>query len=116
MRAKTMMKAILALSCLAANPAAAAKLKDVKILGTTVEKDGVELKLHTDLGAKDSYFLVKITKLDKQAFDKLLLVMRKQEGKDQFQLNLDIPSFSPAPSGSFYRSERVKFSGVKAKE
>ncbi len=89
----------------------AAKLDDVTILDLKHEKDSFELKLQIKNAPKDSYFMVRISPKDERAFDKIALVLMKLNKKDSFKLNLDIKSFSPHPSGSFYRSERVTFFG-----
>jgi hypothetical protein len=106
------MKKLLILLCLMAGQAWAAKLENVDLLGITPGKDSFELKLSAKPGPKGSYFFVNISKADVDSFEKLALVIKKLERGDRFKLNLDIPSFSMTPSGSYYRSERVKFSGT----
>jgi len=41
--------------------------------------------------------------------------MQKLEKKNKFKLDLHIESFSPFPSGSYYRSKDVNFIGVNFK-
>lgn len=89
----------------------AAKLEDVTILDLKYEKKSFEVKLQVKDAKKDSYFLIDIVKEDENAFDKLALVLKKLKKKDSFKLNLDIPSFSVSPPGSYYRSNSVTFIG-----
>src|ERR1700733_2953211 len=109
------MKTLLALSLLslmAATSALAAKLNDVSILDELSNSDGLELKLHTASGPKDSYFFVTIEKQGQNSFDQLALVIRKLQLGDRFKLSLVIPSFSMTPSGSSYRNGDIQFSGT----
>lgn len=110
---KTKTKIFLFMLLLVSNSALAAKLEDVKVLEASSTKDGVELKLQSKGGAKDSYFVLNVTKSDRDAFDKLALVIKKLKKGNDFRLGLDIPSFSAFPSGSYYRSEDVVFSGIE---
>ncbi len=105
------MKKIILFFCLLANSAWAQKLDDVKILSVVPGKDNVEVKLQMKNGPKGSYFFVDIKKADPEAFEKLVLLMKKISKKDSYKLNLDILSFSSSPSGSYYRSDSVTFSG-----
>lgn len=98
---------------LMANTASAARVVDVSIISITPAKDTFELKLHASQGPKDSYFIVDIVKSDPASFDKLGIVIKKLEQGDDYKLDLDIPSFSMQPSGSFYRSEYVRFFGTE---
>ncbi len=102
--------------CFTINSAHAAKLEDVVILDITHKKDNFELKLQTKNGPKDSYFFVDIVKSDANSFGKLAIVLKKLKKRDDFKLTLEIPSFSVSPSGSYYRSESVTFSGSAAGE
>lgn len=88
----------------------AAKIEDVKVLEVKYLKGSFEVKLQVKDGKKDSYFLVDIVKDDEKAFEKLALVMKKVKKKD-FKLNLEIPSFSAHPSGAYYKSPSVTFTG-----
>jgi hypothetical protein len=92
-----------------ANNVHAAKLEDVKILEANFSQNCVTLRLHSNLGAKDSYFFVDITKSDPSSFEKMGMVIKKLERGEEYKLDLEIISFSVAPSGSYYRSESVKF-------
>lgn len=96
---------------LAIGSAQAAKLDDVTILHLKSGKDSFELKLQVKDAKPGSYFKVEIVKEDPKAFEKIALVMKKLKLKEAFQLNLEIPSFSVNPPGSYYRSDSVKFSG-----
>lgn len=93
------------------NTATAAILDDVVVLDITHGKENVELKLQVKNGPKDSFFIVDVVKNDKDSFAKLALVLKKLKNRDDFKLSLNIPSFSAAPSGSYYRSDSVTFSG-----
>lgn len=104
---------IILTALLGLNSVYAMKLDDVKVLDINYGKDNFELKLHSSEGPKDSYFYVDITKDDPKAFDKLALVIKKMRDEKKFKLDLDIPSFSPKPSGSYYRSSSVDFSEGK---
>lgn len=88
----------------------AAKIEDVKVLDVKYLKGSFEVKLQIKDGKKDSYFLVDIVKEDEKAFEKLALVLKKVKGKG-FKLNLEIPSFSAHPSGAYYKSPSVTFTG-----
>ncbi len=105
------MKALIFLLCLTANSALAANLENVDLLSVEHRKNSIELKLHAKSGPKDSYFFVNIANSDSNSFEKLAFVIKKLEKGDKFKLDLEIPSFSISPSGSYYRSESVKFSG-----
>lgn len=83
---------------------------DVKVLDVKYAKNSFEVKLQTKDGPKDSYFLVDIVKDDEKAFEKIALIWKKLKHKS-FKLNLNIPSFSATPSGSYYRSKDVQFEG-----
>lgn len=98
------------------NTANAAKIDDVTVLDIKYGKDSFEIKLQAANGPKDSHFLVDIVKSDKDSFDKLALVLKKLKKRNDFRLSLDIPSFSMSPSGSYYRSESVTFTGTAAGE
>lgn len=100
----------------AINTANAAKIDDAKVLDIKYVKDSFEVKLQVANAPKDSYFLVDIGKSDSDSFDKLALVLKKLKKPSEFKLSLDIPSFSLSPSGSYYRSESVTFSGTASGE
>ncbi|MNK12018.1 hypothetical protein D3C87_300740 [compost metagenome] len=109
-----MTKLILGL-CLVSSFASAAQLEDVKILSATPQEQSLKLKLQTKGGSKDSYFFVDIMKNDTESFNKLVHVINKMANKERYKLNIDIPSFSASPSGSYYRSNGLTFSGVEKK-
>ena len=94
----------------------AAKLEDVVVLDITHGKENVELKLQAKNGPKDSYFIVDVVKNDKDSFAKLAIVLKKLKNRDNFKLSLNIPSFSMTPSGSYYRSDSVDFSGIATED
>jgi len=96
--------------------ASAARLEDVKILNVMPGRDNFELKLQTKDGPKDSYFYVDITKSDPDSFEKLVYVIKKLMRRDKYKLDLDIPSFSASPSGSYYKSEGLTFYGPAGRE
>ncbi len=102
--------------CLYISPAIAARLEDVAILDIKYVDDNFELKLKAKDGTKDSFFFIAIVKKDEKAFEKLALTFKKIKMKNDFKLNLDIPSFSIAPNGSFYRSNDIKFFGTVSGE
>ena len=110
------MKTMIVFLCLIAHSAFAASLEDVRILETAPGKDSLELKLQTKDGPKDSYFFVSIEKSDRAYSEKLALTDKKLKLGNEFKLDLDIPSFSAFPSGSFYRSEDVRFSGKDVRD
>ena len=87
----------------------AATIKDVVLITTLEANNEVVLKLRDPSLPKDSFFFVVIDKSDPQAMEKTQLIARKNKEKDSFQLDLEIPSFSPRPSGSKYRSKSVRF-------
>lgn len=111
---KTLIKIILC--SLAIGSAHAAKLEDVTLLHLKAGKESFELKLQVKDAKPKSYFLVEIVKEDDKAFEKIALVMKKLKLKEAFKLNLEIPSFSVNPPGSFYRSDSVKFTGSSEEE
>lgn len=91
--------------------ASAAELKDVKVLSVEpTDKESIKLKLQAPSAPKNSYFFVDVVKSDPEAFQKIYLVTKKLKTKGGFKLDLEIDSFSPKPSGSYYRSDSVKFS------
>lgn len=92
------------------------EIKGVSVLDLKYIKGSFEVKLQIKDAKKDAFFLVDIVKEDEKAFDKLALVLKKMNKKESFQLNLDIKSFSPYPSGSYYRSTSVKFIGSAENE
>lgn len=96
---------------LTAAPAAAADLRDVKVLSVEpTDKESIKLKLQAPTAPKNSHFFVDVVKTDPEAFRKIYLVTKKLKSKAAVKLNLEIESFSHTPSGSYYRSESVKFS------
>ena len=101
---------------LSINSALAAKLDDVLILDIKQVSDNFELKLQVKNGPKNSHFFVDIVKKDDNAFSKLAIVLKKLKKKDDFKLSLEIPSFSIAPSGSYYRSNDIIFFGTATNE
>lgn len=96
--------------------ASAAKLEDVKILNVMPGRDNFELKLQMKDGPRDSYFYVDITKSDPDSFEKLVHIIKKMMRRDKYKLDLDIPSFSASPSGSYYKSEGITFYGPADRE
>lgn len=96
---------------LAINTAFSATLENVALLDIKHGKENFILKLQSKKGPSGSYFFVEITESDKDAFDKLALVIKKLKKGEDFKLNLIIPSFSVSPSGSSYRSDSVTFLG-----
>lgn len=107
------MKKLLLILLFSTSSVFAARLENVKILSTVANKEGVELKLHANQGPKGSYFFVVVSKFDNDSFYKLALVIKKLEKRDGYKLDLEIPSFSMSPSGSYYRSESVNFTGYE---
>ena len=100
----------------ASNVASAARLEDVRILNIMPGRDHFELKLQIKDGPRDSYFYVDIVKSDPDSFEKLVHVINKMRLRDKYKLDLDIPSFSASPSGSFYKSEGISFYGPADRE
>lgn len=105
-----MKKLILALYFIS-SIASAARLEDVKILNIMPGQENFELKLQVKDGPKDSYFYVDIVKSDPESFEKMVLVTKKLTRRDKYKLDLDIPSFSASPNGSYYKSEGIGFYG-----
>lgn len=87
----------------------AAHLEDVKILNVKPGQENLQLKLQSKDGPPGSYFYLDIMKNDHESFEKMILVFKKLMLKEKFRLDLDIPSFSASPSGSYYRSEGIAF-------
>lgn len=108
-----MIKTVLSL-ILVSNIASAAYLEDVKLLNATPSQEGFQLKLKTKDSPRDSFFIVDVVKADPESFEKLVHVIQKMKLKDAYRLDLDIMSFSPSPSGSYYRSEGIRFSSPSA--
>lgn len=96
--------------------ASAARLEDVKILTVIPGRDNFQLKLQAKEAPGDSYFFLDITKSDPDNFDKLMHVIKKMMHKNKYKLDLDIPSFSASPSGSYYKSEGINFSSPSERE
>lgn len=86
-------------------------LKDVTLLEIKQDEEKFTLKLQDKEVGNDSYFFVIIDKTDKQSFAKLDYIINKIKHKDDYKLNINIPSFSAKPSGSIYYSDSVEFSG-----
>jgi len=101
---------------LMAQTALAAKLEDVAVLDVKLAKEGFELKLRDLKRAPEGHFMVKLSRDDKEAFEKLALVMKKVHQGEKFKLMLNIASFSAKPAGSEYRSNYVKFEGTALNE
>lgn len=89
----------------------AKQLDNVNVLDITQDEDKFVLKLQDSEIGGTSFFIVEINKSDKESFVKLDYLIKKIKNKENYKLNLEIPSFSAYPSGSFYKSENVKFSG-----
>jgi hypothetical protein len=90
----------------------AANLENVKVLSVKTGKENIEVKMQLSNSPKDSYFTVDIIKSEPEASEKIKIVNNKVRLKDRYKLDLEIPSFSPSPSGSYYRSNYVKFVGT----
>lgn len=110
------MKHLIFAILLVANCASAGVLNDVQILKVTPGNGTLELTLQLKDGPEDSYFLVDMMKDDPDIFEKMSEVIKKLANKDSYILNLNIISFSASPSGSYYRSYSVAFSGKSAKK
>lgn len=108
-------KLVLILS-LSISSAFAALVEDVTVLDLKKGKESFEVKLQVKGGEKNSFFTVDITRDDEKSFDKLDLVLKKMKKSESFKLNLNIPSFSAKPSGSYYKSEGISFSSSIATE
>ncbi len=91
----------------------AERLEDVRLLNTKPGPDNVELQLQAKQGPPGSYFFLDVTRNDPDAFNKLVHVINKMTGKDEYRLDLNIPSFSVSPNGSHYRSEGIDFYSPK---
>ncbi len=98
------------------NAAFAARLGDVRILNIMPGQGNFQLKLQTKDGPRDSYFFLDITKSDPDSFDKFIHVFKKMMYKNKYRLDLDIPSFSVSPSGSYYKSDGITFSSTTERE
>jgi hypothetical protein len=90
----------------------AARLEDIKILSVKPGQENFELKLQSKDAPKDSYFYIDIVKSDPDSFEKMAHLIKKIMKRDQYKLDLEIPSFSASPNGSFYRSEGIQFFGT----
>lgn len=97
---------------LVSNHASAAKLEDVKILSYKEGEANFKLKMQLRDAPKGSFFYVDVVKSDSRSFEKLILVLRKLTEREKFKLDMDIPSFTSSPSGSYYRSDGILFHGV----
>jgi hypothetical protein len=95
--------------------AEAAKLENVKVLGLAAGTENIKVKLHAPSAPKNSWFFVDVMRDDPEAFSKLSLLLHKLTDKDNFTLDLEIDSFTPSPSGSYYRSPDVRFSSREGK-
>jgi len=89
----------------------AADLQDVELLSVNARAESLQLKLRAKEAPAGSYFFLEITQSDPEAFAKMLTIIKKMHLKGGFRLDLSLPSFSPSPSGSYYRSEGVLMSG-----
>ncbi|WP_413578702.1 hypothetical protein ACLVWU_09255 [Bdellovibrio sp. HCB290] len=105
---------IFALS-LITTPAIAAQVNDIKVLEVKHHPESLELKLGTKHNGKSTHFTVDIPKTDPENFEKMSAVIQKLSQGDAYTLNLDIPSFSAFPSGSYYKSPGIKFLGSDGK-
>lgn len=94
----------------------AAKLEDVKILSIKPGRDNFELKLQAKEGPASNYFYLDIVKNDPDSFEKMVHVVKKLMNRDKYKLDIDIPSFSISPSGSYYKSEGIVFYGPTDRE
>lgn len=105
------MKKLILVLTFVSSVASAARLDDVTILNITPGQDNFEVKLQAKDAPKDSYFYLDISKSDPDAFDKLGQVVKKMVGREKYRLDLDIPSFSAFPYGSYYKSDSLTFYG-----
>jgi hypothetical protein len=94
----------------------AARLNDVRILSVNPGQDNFELKLQMKDGPKDSFFFVNIIKNDAESFEKLIHVVKKMGQPDGYKLDINIPSFSASPSGSYYNSVGLSFYGTSLRD
>jgi len=86
-------------------------LEDVAIMDVTTNNQNILLKLKTHKAPNNSYFFVDITQSDKDLFNKFVHIINKQKYGSRYQFNLNIPSFSTNPSGAYFRSDDIIFSG-----
>jgi hypothetical protein len=93
--------------------ACAANVEDVRILNAASGRDNLKLQVQPKSGS--SYFFVDIMSSDPEAFEKVGAVVKKLLRGDRYRLDLSIPNFSASPSGSYYRSEDIRFSGAEKK-
>ena len=103
------MKSLVLLLIFLPSVALAERLEDIRLLDTKPGPNNVELKLQAKRGPPGSFFFLDITKNDPDSFDKLIHVINKIMGREKYRLDLNIPSFSVSPNGSYYRSEGIDF-------
>ncbi len=87
------------------------KLSELEVLELKLTKSGYVAKMKDKVQTPEGFFFVKITKEDKDSFEKIAQLLRKAQTKNKSKLILDIKSFSPLPAGSIYSSTHVKFEG-----
>lgn len=110
------MKKWISILLLLSSVSSAATIEDVRILDIKQGPANVELKLQSKAGAPGSYFYVDIVKEDAGSFEKLTHVITKLTRKESYRLDLEIPSFSASPNGSYYRGDRVVFTAKPVKQ
>jgi hypothetical protein len=113
---KKVVKTLILGFLLASSVASAARLEDVRILTVIPGKDNFQLKLQAKEAPTGSYFFLDITKSDPESFEKIMYIIKKMMHKNKYRLDLDIPSFSASPSGSYYKSDGIMFSSSSERE
>lgn len=89
--------------------AEAARLQDINIMDIESKQNSFLLKLQPQGASNESFFFLEISQSDPRSYDKLSHIVKKILYKDEYKFDLNIPSFSEYPSGSYYRSEGVTF-------
>ncbi len=104
-------KILLLTACLVSVSAQAARIEDIEVL-EVVNEDPAEFqfKVRSKQGDAGLFFYIGFDKSKKDCLDKMTVVLMKMAKHQEFKIDVDIPSFSPYPAGSYYSCADIQFS------
>ena len=104
-------KILLLVACLVAVSAHAARIQDIEVL-EVVSEDPAEFqfKVRSKRAHADLFFFLGFDKSNRACLDKMTVLLLKMAKPKDHKIDLEIPSFSPYPAGSYYSCTDVQFS------
>ncbi len=107
---------ILILGLFFALTANAELLENLNVLKTEKNINGIKIKISQIDKAKDNHFYILLDNKDPRKKQIYKHINLKRKLQSQYQLSMDIPSFSAFPFGGIYSSMALKVMGNRAKK